>query len=71
VGDYNFKGMKEAMVDMETLATFHFEEEISRKCDPLNVIIKHCRTYKYRWLYQNELWKEEELYRRALSLDVQ
>jgi hypothetical protein len=28
VGAYNFKDIKEAVVEVETLATFHFEEEI-------------------------------------------
>jgi hypothetical protein len=24
---------------------------------------------KYRWPYQNEVWKEEDLYKRAISFD--
>jgi hypothetical protein len=42
MGFYNFKDVKEAVVEAQTLATFHFGEERFRRHDPLDMVIQHC-----------------------------
>jgi hypothetical protein len=37
-GAYNFKCIKEAIVEEKNMATFHFGEEISRRHNPLDVV---------------------------------
>jgi hypothetical protein len=56
VGAYSFKDIKEGVVEVESLVTFHFEEEIFKQHDPLDVVNQHCKACKYRWPYQNEVW---------------
>lgn len=61
--------MKEAVVEAKALTTFHFDDERFRRHNPLNIVSRHCHACKYRWPYQKEVWHEEEIYRRASSLD--
>jgi Mg-chelatase subunit ChlI len=51
------------------LDIFHFGTERFRRHDLHNVIERHYSARKYKWPYKNEEWQEEELYRRAASLE--
>jgi len=65
MGSYSFKNTKESQVEENILITFHFGEDIFHIYDPL----KHCQLCKYKWSYESETWREEELYKRTHNYD--
>jgi hypothetical protein len=55
IGASGIKDVKEETIELKSLVSFHFGEEIFRRHDPLNVVGYHCLTCKYMWPFQNEV----------------
>ena len=52
---YGINNVKFARRKGDTLETYHFDKEILRSHDPLNVVAQYSSMVMYLWLYKNEV----------------
>jgi hypothetical protein len=69
VGNYFFENIKQEQVEVNTIVSYHFEEERYRRHDPKNMVRELLNKICVPWEYTKGIWEDEEVHKNIQTYD--